>query len=221
MSGWIILLMLAAAVAGGLWYWFRRDTGALQFLGAALLLAFAGYAWQGQPGRVGAPKEQVAGGQRQDSDFARMRRDIFPQFTQTGGWLTAAEALTRDGETQKAVNVLQTQVQNNPQDMVLWLGVADALLQHSNGMLSPAAEMAFNRAALIAPDHPAPRFFYALALIKLGQFEAADAFLDQVLAGPQVNDDWRTYVAQARQFSMRVQAQAGAGPQGSGAPPAR
>ena len=45
--GWVTILILALLVFAGLW-WFVRDTAARQLLGAALFVALAGYAWQGQ-----------------------------------------------------------------------------------------------------------------------------------------------------------------------------
>ena len=213
MTGWVIMVLLAVAVAVGLLRWFRRDLGAMQFLGAALLLALAGYAWQGRPGLAGAPKAQAAQAQRGDSDFAALRRDLLGQFNRTDAWLLSAEALNRSGETLSAVNLIRTQIDKSPRDMVLWLGLADALIQHAGGALTPAAEMAFNRAAQLAPDHPAPRFFYGIAMARMGQFEAAEQYWQQVLALPQTTDNWRNAVASAREAAARMRAMA------AGAPP--
>ena len=48
MSGWLAMLGLALAAALGLGFFLRGDKGALQFMGAALLLAVAGYQLAGQ-----------------------------------------------------------------------------------------------------------------------------------------------------------------------------
>jgi cytochrome c-type biogenesis protein CcmH/NrfG len=96
--------------------------------------------------------------------------------------------------------------------MDLWLGLADALIQHANGLLTPSAEMAFNRAAQVAPDHPAPRFFYGLAVARMGQFDAAEQLWQQVLAMPQITEKWRNVVTQAQRMSADMQA---AGPRPS------
>lgn len=213
MSGWIVMLLLVGAVTLGLWRWIRRDMGALQFLAAALLLAMAGYAWQGRPGLEGAPKAQAAQTMRPPSDFAQLRRGLLGEFDRAGAWLTTAEAVAQSGNTLSAVNMLRGQLEQNPRDMDLWLGLADALVQHAGGLLTPAAEMAFNRAAQVAPEHPAPRFFYGLTLVRMGQFEAAEQFWQEVLAMPQVTDNWRDAVTRARQWSAQRQAMEPAGPQ--------
>jgi cytochrome c-type biogenesis protein CcmH/NrfG len=212
MNGWIVMLLLVAAVTLGLWRWVRRDMGAMQFLAAALLLALAGYAWQGRPGMVGAPKAQAADSMRPPSDFAQLRRGLLGEFDRAGAWLTTAEAIAQTGNTLSAVNMLRGELERSPRDMDVWLGLADALVQHAGGLLTPAAEMAFNRASQVAPDHPAPRFFYGLALARMGQFEAADQFWRQVLAMPQVTEQWRTVVAQAQRMSVEMQAGGPSGP---------
>jgi cytochrome c-type biogenesis protein CcmH/NrfG len=198
MSGWIVMLLLAGAVLLGLWRWIRRDLGAIQFVAAALLLALAGYAWQGQPSMAGAPKARAKAEPRPDSDFVQLRRPLLGEFDRAGAWLTMSEGMIRMGDTKGAVDMLRGQLDKNPRDMDLWLGLADALIQHSGGMLNPAAEMAFNRAAQVAPDHPGPRFFYALAVARMRQFDAADQFLQQVLDMPQTTETWRDYVGRAR-----------------------
>lgn len=212
MSGWVAMLLLTGLVMLGLWRWIRRDMGAIQFLAAALLLALAGYAWQGRPGLAGAPKAQAAESQRPPSDFAQLRRPLLGEFDRAGAWLTTAEAVSQSGNTLSAVNMLRNQLDSNPRDMDLWLGLADALVQHAGGLLTPAAEMAFNRASQVAPDHPAPRFFYGLAMARMGQFEAADQFWRQVLAMPQVTEQWRNAVAQAQRMSVQMQAGGPTGP---------
>lgn len=206
MSGWLVMLLLAGAVGLGLWRWFRRDMAALQLLGAALLIALAGYAWQGRPGMEGAAKARGEQALRPPSDFAQLRRELLGEFDRAGPWLTTAEALTRSGETESAVKMLQGQLEKSPRDMDLWLGLADTLVQHGGGALTPAADMAFNRAAQVAPDHPAPRFFYGLALARMGQVDGAEQYWRQVLAMPNVTDAWRAVIAQAQQMTAQVRA---------------
>jgi len=200
------MLLLAAAVALGLWRWFRRDMGALQLLAAALLLALAGYAWQGRPGLDGAAKSRTEQAQRPPSDFAQLRRELLGEFDRAGAWLTTAEAMTQAGKTESAVRMLQGQLEKSPRDMDLWLGLADTLVEHAGGRLTPAAEMAFNRAAQVAPEHPAPRFFYGLALARMGQFDAAERYWREVLAMPQVTDNWRNVVSQAQEIAAQMRA---------------
>ena len=84
-----------------------------------------------------------------------------------------ARAATREG----AAELLQNAVRRSPDNADLWVGYGNALVMHGGGMMSPAAQLAFQRAAALAPDHPAPRFFYGLALAQGGQLRRGRADL--------------------------------------------
>lgn len=51
--GWVIALLMAALAWIGLWRSGRCPRAALEVAAAALLLALAGYGWQGSPGMMG------------------------------------------------------------------------------------------------------------------------------------------------------------------------
>ncbi len=53
--GWLIALAFAALALLGLWLSGRCSRAALYLAGAALLLALAGYGWQGSPDIAGKP----------------------------------------------------------------------------------------------------------------------------------------------------------------------
>lgn len=212
MMGWVIMVALAALTFLGLWRWVRRDAGAMQFLGAALLLALAGYAWQGRPGLAGVPKASQAEAPRPKSRFAQLRRQLLGETDNGNVWMTMADPYLEAGDTEQAVRVIQSGIDKAPRDMDLWLGLADALVQHADGQVTPAAQLAFQRAAQIAPNHPAPTFFFGVALAGMGQFEAADQLWQEVLANPQVTDAWRDAVAQERARIAQMRAMAGAAP---------
>ena len=209
MMGWVVMLVLSLLVAGGLWRWFGKDMGALQFLGAALLLALAGYAWQGRPAMAGAPKAQALPEQRQPSDFAQLRRNLLGETADANSWLTPAEAYVATGDTADAVALINSGLRQAPRDMDLHIGLADALVQHAGGALTPAAELAFQRAAELAPQHPAPRFFYGLALARSGQFDAAEGMWRDVLASGQATDAWRDVILQAQEMTRQMRAMSG------------
>ena len=198
--GWVIMLALAVLLLLGLWRWVGKDAGALQFLGAAVLLALAGYAWQGRPSLAGAPKAAQAEAPRPKSDFAQLRRPLLGEVDNANAWLTASDSYLESGDTERAVHLIQDAIAKTPNDMDLWLGLADALIQHAGGTITPAAQLAFTRAARIAPYHPAPDFFFGVAMARMGQVAAAEQSWQQVLAKPQVSDLWRETVANARRL---------------------
>jgi cytochrome c-type biogenesis protein CcmH len=180
--GWIVMVALTLLVGAGLFIFVRRDAGALQFTAAALLLALAGYAWQGHPTLAGAPKAAPGRQQLPDSEFSKTREDMLGRFDRAWAWLNMADAFQRRGDTRSAAELLQGAVRRNPQNAELWVGYGNALVVHGGGMMSPAAQLAFQRAAALAPDHPAPRFFYGLALAQGGNYDAAERIWRELVA---------------------------------------
>jgi cytochrome c-type biogenesis protein CcmH/NrfG len=222
MMGWLLMGAFALLVGAGLYPFVRRDKGALQFLAAGLLLALAGYAWQGHPGFAGSPKAPPERQAVPESDYANLRGDMMGRFDQASSWLTIADSYQRRGDTAGSAEVLQRAVQLHPRDANLWVGYGNALVIHGGGLMSPAAELAFNRAAQIAPDHPGPRFFYGLALAQGGQFDQAEAIWRQLLADAPADAEYRRPIEERLQALQQARASGGMPPAPAptpGAPP--
>jgi cytochrome c-type biogenesis protein CcmH len=194
MTGWILMLVLALATGAGLWRFVRRDKGAVQFLGAALLLALAGYAWQGRPALEGRPKPPPERQQIPDSAFAETREDMLGRFDRAWYWLNMSEGFARRGDTQGAAQVISAGLRDSPNDPDLWAGLGSALVTHADGMMTPAAELAFRRAQAIAPEHPAPRFYYGLALAQGGQFDQAEQIWRELLSQAPPDAEYRRII---------------------------
>lgn len=181
--GWLALIGLTLLTGLAIGWFIRHDRGALQFLAAALLLAFAGYSWQGRPGLAGAPKAPPVRQRLPESEFAKTRGDALGRFDAASRWLGMADAFQARGDYQSAAELLQGAARRNPRDVDLWIGLGNALVLQSGGMMSPASQLAFNRAQRLAPDHPAPRFFFGLALAQGGNFDEAERIWRQLAAG--------------------------------------
>ena len=203
MTGWLILAGLALAAFTAVWRFGRLDGAGLQLLAAALLLAFAGYAWQGRPGLAGSPKPPPESRELSDSAFARMRGDLLGRFDTADRWLTIAEGFQRRGDTRGGAGLIRSALREHPDNAILWLGYADALVVHSDGMITPAAQLAFERAARLAPDHPAPRFFFGLALAQSGRLDEAERVWRELVASAPPGAEWRAGVeAQLEQLEQ-------------------
>ena len=192
--GWLLIVLLALAVALALWRFAGFDRNAMQFLAAALLVAFAGYAWHGKPGLAGKPVPPPARLDLPDSEFAGARGDLLGRFDTAGRWLTIAESYQRKGDTQNAAGVIRAGLRAHPEDADLWVGLGNALVIHADGMMTPSAQLAFQRAATLAPDHPGPKFFYGLALAQGGKFDEAESLWRELLASAPADADWRPMV---------------------------
>lgn len=204
MSGWLAMIGLALLTALGLGFFLRRDKGALQFMGAALLFAVAGYSFQGEPEQPGAPKRAVAREPLPETAFDQSREETFGRFNRAAMWLNMAESFQRRGDHLSAAQLLQNAAQRNPRDVALWIGLGNALVQHGGGMMSPAAQLAFQRAAELAPNHPAPLYFYAEALAQSGNFDEAERIWRQLAP----REDLPAELKERLEFNLRAIAEA-------------
>jgi cytochrome c-type biogenesis protein CcmH/NrfG len=209
--GWFLMLLLALALLLILWRFGRFDKTALQLLGSALLVAMAGYAWQGRPALEGKPVPPPVRQNLPESAFAGTRKEMLGTFDRASSWLTMADGFHRIGDTQNAVGAIRAGLRMSPNDPDLWVGLGNALVIHADGMMTPAAELAFQRASNIAPDHPAPKFFYGLALAQGGKFDEAESLWRGLLASAPPETSWRPMVegrlailAQARGATTRA-----------------
>ena len=207
MSGWLALLMLIAITLGVLWL-FRVRGAMLQLAGAALLFGAAGYAAFGRPGLPSSPRS--AEERAAVVPLTNLRHAFFGRFGPTEHWLLISESLARRGKTQEAAGVLQSAVREHPGDPLLWIGLGNALADHSR-MLTPASDLAFRRAIELAPDHPAPRFFYGLALARSGNGNDALRLWRQILAEAPADASWRPAVEDAIAAISRPRQRAQAG----------
>jgi cytochrome c-type biogenesis protein CcmH/NrfG len=190
-SGWALILLLALAALLALWRFARLDRTVLQFVASALLLGMAGYAWQGSPELAGSPKRPPARQKLPDSEFASVRQDLLGRFDTADRWLTIADSYQRGGNSRDAAGVIRAGLRAHPRDADLWVGLGNALVIHADGMMNPAAQLAFRRAAEIAPDHPGPRFFYGLALAQSGRLDEAERVWRELLASAPPSAVWR------------------------------
>lgn len=178
---WVIVLLIAATVFGLLAFVLKMPRAGWELSGAALLVGIAGYALQGSPAQPGAPKAPVENKRAADEALVKQRQQMGDQFAQGQSWLILADGLARQGQYGAAAEVLRKGTQQFPKDADLWVSLGNALVGHSDGLITPAAQFAFQKAASIAPDHPGPPFFMGLALAQSGRLADARAMWAELL----------------------------------------
>jgi cytochrome c-type biogenesis protein CcmH len=193
MSGWVILAALIALSLGAFWLLGLRGP-MLKLAAAALLVGASGYALQGRPGLPGSPRK--ANASNQVIPLTAARHLFFGEFTASEHWLLMSESMARRGNTADAAGILRSAVREHPGDPQLWIGLGNALVDHA-GIITPAAEFAYQRAAELAPGHPAPPFFLGLALARSGDRVAAVKIWQQMLADAPADASWRPLVEDA------------------------
>lgn len=193
MSGWLVLAALVALGLGALWAMGLRGA-MLQLAAAALLVGASGYALQGRAGLAGAPRAAAA--TRSIIPLANVRSAFFGEFPRSGHWLLMSDSLARKGKTADAAGLLLSAVRAHPGDAALWIGLGNALVDHA-GVITPAAQFAYRRAAGLAPGHPAAPFFFGLALARSGDRAGALGLWRQILAEAPADASWRPLVEDA------------------------
>jgi cytochrome c-type biogenesis protein CcmH len=195
MSGMLTSALLAMVVAGALVLAARPARGALYLIGVAMLVGLAGYAWQGSPGQAGSPTSADTQKKGGDTLFAHERTVWLETVGFDAQQLDGADAFIRNGDADYAVGLLHAYLQKEPDSMVLWLGLGNALQAQANGALTPPAHYAFTRAAEAAPDHPAPQYFLGLAYLQMGDLDGAEATWRDLLAKAPADAPWRAKLA--------------------------
>jgi len=193
MSGWLVLAALIALGIGAFRLLGLRGP-MLQLAAASLLIGASGYALQGRPGLSGSPRAAAAN--REVVPLTGARDAFFGEFTPSGHWLLLSDSMARRGDTADAAGILRSAVREHPRDVALWVGLGNALVDHA-GMLTPAAQLAYERAVELAPGHPAAPFFSGLALARSGDRAGALALWREILAEAPADASWRPMVEDA------------------------
>lgn len=192
---WVIVLGLAALVFATLVLVARLPRSGWEVTGAALLFGLAGYALQGHPGLAGAPTPAVENPAVADATLLKERQQMGNAFGKGRSWLILADGLTRQGQYRAAADVLSKAAQENPDDADIEVALGNALVGHSEGLITPAAQYAFRRAAEIDPTHPGPPFFMGLAMAQSGRLADARALWADLLARAPADAPYRQDLA--------------------------
>lgn len=172
MIGWFVFAALAV-VALALLLVLRFPLRLWTVPAMAVMLAGAGYVWQGRPDLPDHPVEGVANVRPLDPDLIAVREGLFGRFNFDYSYFMAADAMTRAGAPQLAATVMLGAVRKAPGDPGLWAGLGLAMAEHDGDQLSPAARYAFDKAEELGSSHPGPPFYRGIALARSGDLAAA------------------------------------------------
>ena len=188
--GYLLVALLALVALGLLWLMKLRGP-MLTLSAAAIMFGCAGYALQGSPELAGASRH--AAQRTPPLPLTGARQAMMGQFDYSDSWLNMADALASRGNTEDAARLLAAQVARHPRDYKLWVGLGNALTDHAR-TITPAARLAYARAAALAPGYPAPRFFLGLAEARSGNPQEAVRLWREVLADAPPKASWRPLV---------------------------
>lgn len=188
--GWLAALSLIVLILFWLGHLAKFRGKQLEWLASALLMGFAGYAWQGSSIVEGQPTENrreiPAEGSTEINDNFLSNRNASSER-----WIQFAEALNRRGDHMNAAHAIQNGIDSDPDNADLWVALGYALLLHGEGQMNPAAQLAFERAAQLSPEHPGPPYFLGVALAQARRLEDAEATWRALLERTPVDAPYR------------------------------
>lgn len=215
---WVLVLAVAGVAFAAMVLIGRLPRTGWEVTGAALLFGLAGYALQGHPGLPGAPTPAVENAAVADATLLKERQQMGNSFAKGRSWLILADGLTRQGQYRAAADVLGKAARENPDDADVEVALGNALVGHSEGLITPAAQYAFRRAAAIDPNHPGPPFFMGLALAQSGRLVDARAMWADLLARSPADAPYRPDLAARLERLDQMIAASGGAPAASGEP---
>lgn len=206
---WFLVALLALVAFGLAVFVFKVPSGGREAVAAALLLGIAGYVTQGSPGLPSSPRE----GEERDSQGAALLVTARGKITNstippTNRNVIIADGFARHGQTAEAAQVLLGAVEDDPKNGDAWLAMANALVAHSEGALTPAALYAFKHAQAADPKAPGPPFFLGLAMAQSGNFAQAQKLWSDLLERTPQDAEWRPVLAaELQRLNAFVEAQ--------------
>lgn len=187
---------------------------------AALAVAGVGYALTGSPGQPSAPAPVKAVDPKFTPEAEKASKELLENFGDVRAWLTLTDFLIREGRTETAVTALESGLDAIPGSADLWVQLGIALVAHANGEVVPAARLAFDRAARLEPDHPAPGYFLGLAWMQSGDVDKALGSWEALKARSAPDAPWVPMLDRAINGARTMQAMGLGEMMAAGGPPA-
>ena len=171
---WVWVIGLALVAFAAMVLAFRLPRPAWTTALAALALGLAGYAAQGSWNMPGAPKEAAPLEPGEGAKLVELRRAVLPEnLWSSRNAMITADALTRRDRYADAATILLGATRDNARDGEAWLALGNNLVAQAEGVMTPAAQLAYRRAEAAAPQSPGVPFFVGVAQLQAGNFLGA------------------------------------------------
>lgn len=188
--GWLFFSLFSAMALGALWYYARLSLSGLSLIGAAVLLAATGYALQGSPMLEASPAVPANNEANAISD-PEMRHAMYGRFDGNDALLNTADAFNANHNSSYSIGLLTNTLKKYPENSLLWVGLGNAYLAQTGGILSPAATYCFDKSEVLAPGSPGAAYFKGLALMQSGNREGGLALIRNLYQHTPSNASYR------------------------------
>ncbi len=208
MNGWFVLGLLSVLSLFALVFFVRSSKGLWQVAAAAVLLGMAGYALQGRPSLPPAPAQPLEASAVGATQLVEIRADMDESFGSAKRWLVTADSFAKQGDYPLSASYIQSGLRKDPQNADLWSALGLQLMLASEGQMSPAAQLAFDKARAIRPKYPAPYYFAGLARLFAGDLAGAILLWEKTVSLATPTAKWKTRIESQLQAAKALQAQA-------------
>ncbi len=191
MNGWVILALLSVASLGAVIAVGKLPRAMWQVAAAAVLLGMSGYALQGRPFVKSSPAAEVDAERDPGQALVLMRADMDQSFGVAKRWLVTADSFSRIGDHQLSAAYIQSGLREHPRNTDLWSALGVQLMLASEGRMSAPAKLAFDKARLYGPRHPAPDYFGGMADLLIGNVAGATQKWQRALSYATPKAKWR------------------------------
>lgn len=162
---------------------------------SVLMFGLAGYGLHGSPGQSSAPKEMTFEEAQSGEGLVAARRALFDTGQQPPNYLVTSDAFARQGRFGDAAGLLRRAVSENPDDAEAWLALANALVEHAKGQVTPPALYAYEQAQQAFPAHPGAGYFLGMSYLRSGEPEEARRVWSELLERSPEDAPWRADLA--------------------------
>lgn len=205
MNGWIVLGFLSVLSLLVLTWLVRSSKGLWQIAAAAVLLGMTGYALQGRPSAPSSPAKSLAANEIGATQLIDIRADMDQSFGSAKRWLVTADSFAKQGDYASAASYIQSGLRSDPKNSDLWSALGLQLMLASEGQMSPPAQLAFDKARAIRPNHPAPYYFAGLARIISGDLNGGVFLWEKTLSLATPNAKWKVGIETQIQAAKALQ----------------
>ena len=205
MNGWIVLGLLSVLSLSVLTWFVRSSKGLWQIAAAAVLLGMTGYALQGRPSAPSSPAKSLAASEVGATQLIDIRADMDQSFGGAKRWLVTADSFAKQGDYASAASYIQSGLRSDPKNSDLWSALGLQLMLASEGQMSPPAQLAFDKARAIRPNHPAPYYFTGLARMISGDLNGGVLLWEKTLSLATPDAKWKVSIESQLQAAKALQ----------------
>ncbi len=194
MMSWIFIVPITVGLGVFLWRFCKLSQRAALPMCAALTLALAGYAWQGQPLLQDAPGEKSSERLAGIDELLLLRKKMERNFTASTAWLTLSDSYSRKGDFATATQFINIGLLKNPKDGDLWAALGLQLMLANGGSIGEPAKLAFEKAKTHRPEGVAVAYFEGLNLVLKGEFLEAQVKWKSIMGLANDDEMWKPTV---------------------------